>query len=70
MDEKTGLGSDRLDEVLAELANCACGVVGHAALFARQHEPALAAIIEPETERYRRLIAELREIHRGGRPPQ
>jgi len=67
MDEKTGLGSDRFEEVLAELANCVCGVFGHAALLAREHEPALRAIVERETERYRRLVAELREIHRAGR---
>ena len=68
MDEKTGLGGDRFEEVVAEANNCACAAFGLASLLAHQHAPDLLQSLSRELERYRRLVAELREIHRGGRP--
>ena len=68
MDERTGLANDRFEEVVAQANNCACAAFGLASLLAREHAPELAGSLNRELERYRRLVAELREIHRAGRP--
>jgi hypothetical protein len=68
MDEKTGLGGDRFEEVVAEANNCVCAAFGLASLLAVQHAPEFVESLSRELERYRRLVAELREIHRAGRP--
>ena len=59
---------DRFDEVVAELNNCCAGAWGYAFLLAHEHSQELVPTLARELERYRRLVAELREIHRGGRP--
>ena len=68
MDEKTRLGSDRFEEVVAEANNCVCAAFGLASLLAHEHAPEFLQSLTRELERYRRLVAELREIHRAGRP--
>ena len=54
---------DRFDEVVAELNNCGLG-----SLLAHEHAPELVESLSRELGRYRRLVAELRKVHRGGRP--
>jgi hypothetical protein len=59
---------DRFDEVVAELNNCVCAAFGLGSLLAHEHAPELVDSLSRELERYRRLVAELREVRRGGRP--
>jgi hypothetical protein len=56
---------DRFDEVCAELNNSAMAVYGTGCYLAREHAPEMLDGLQREMERYRRLVAELREIHRG-----
>ncbi|MHC5058499.1 MAG: hypothetical protein ACYTKD_27900 [Planctomycetota bacterium] len=66
-----GLGSDGrrgFDDVVAELNNTYTATYGLATLLAREHAPDTAPILDRELERYRRLVAELREFHRSNRP--
>ena len=58
---------DRFDEVCAELNNSAMAVYGTGCYLARRYEPGMLDGLERELDRYRRLVAELREIHRGAR---
>ena len=63
-----GLGSDGrrgFDDVVAEMNNTYTATYGLAVLLAREHAPETAAMLDRELERYRKLVAELREIHRG-----
>ena len=62
---KKGIGGDRFDEVVADLNNSYTATYGMASLIAREHAPDTAVLLDRELERYRRLVAELREIHRG-----
>lgn len=54
---------DRFDKVVADLNNCVCSAFGLRSLLAHEHAPELVGNLA----RYRRLVAELRDIHRGGR---
>jgi len=65
MDGKTGIGGDRFDEVVADMSNSYMAVYGLARLLAREHASQMAPRLDAEVERYRKLVAELREIHRG-----
>ena len=62
---KKEIGGDRFDEVVADLNNSYTATYGLAALIAREHAPDTAILLDRELERYRRLVAELREIHRS-----
>jgi hypothetical protein len=57
---------DRFDEVCAELNNSAMAVYGTGCYLAREYAPEMLDGLQRELERYRRLVAELREIHRAG----
>ena len=65
MDGKTGVGGDRFDEVVADMNNSYMAVYGLARLLAREHAPEMAPRLDAEVERYRGLVAELREIRRN-----
>ena len=65
---KTEEKPDRFDEPIAELNNCACAAFGLGSLLAHKHAPDLMDSFSRDLERYRRLVAELREVHRGRRP--
>jgi hypothetical protein len=58
--------ADRFDELIAELNNCVCAAFGLGSLLAHEHAPELVESLSRDLERYRRLVAELREVHRGG----
>ena len=60
--------TDRFDELIAELNNCVCAAFGLGSLLAHEHAPDLVDSFSRDLERYRRLIAELGEVHRGARP--
>ena len=62
---KPGMGGDRFDELVADMNNSYMAVYGLARLLAREHAPEMAPRLDAEVERYRKLVAELREIHRG-----
>ncbi len=65
---KTEEKTDKFDELIAELNNCVCAAFGLGSLLAHEHAPELMDSISRDLERYRRLVAELREVHHGGRP--
>ena len=56
---------DRFDEVCAELNNSAMAVYGTGCYLARRYEPGMLDGLERELDRYRKLVAGLREIHRS-----
>jgi len=58
---------DRFDEVCAELNNSAMAVYGTGCYLAREFAPDMLDGLQREMERYRKLVAELREIHRGSK---
>jgi hypothetical protein len=62
---KPGISGNRFDEVVADMNNSYMAVYGLATLLAREHAPEMVAKIERECERYRGLVAELRNIRRG-----
>ena len=62
---KPEVSGDRFDDVVAELNNSYAATYGVASLLVREHAPEMAATLGRELERYRRLVAELREIHHG-----
>jgi len=61
------LQQDRFDEVCAELNNSAMAVYGTGCYLAREFAPDMLDGLQREMERYRKLVAELREIHRGSK---
>jgi len=61
---KPGISGDRFDEVVADMNNSYMAVYGLARLLAREHAPEMAQRLDAEVERYRDLVAELREIRR------
>ncbi len=65
---KTEEKPDRFDELIAELNNCVCAAFGLGSLLAHKHAPDLMDSISRGLERYRRLVAELRKVHRGALP--
>ncbi len=64
---KTDEKPDRFDELIAELNNCVCAAFGLGSLLAHEHAPDLMDSFSRDLQRYRRVVAELREVHRGGR---
>jgi hypothetical protein len=65
MDGLGSAGRRGFDDVVAELNNTYTATYGLATLLARAHAPETAVMLDRELERYRKLVAELREIHRG-----
>jgi hypothetical protein len=62
---KPETSADGFDDVVAELNNSYAATYSQASLLAREHAPEMAATLDSELERYRRLVAELRKIHHG-----
>jgi hypothetical protein len=60
--------ADRFDELIAELNNCVTSAFGLGSLLAYEHAPDLMGALSRDLERYRRLVAELREVHHRARP--
>ncbi len=62
---KPEVSGDGFDDVVAELNNSYAATYGRASLLVREHAPEMATTLDGELERYRRLVAELRRIHRS-----